>query len=63
MPNSSLGKKKNRMKDTFQVKKTLIKTALMKSDMSITCKAILSILYQLNIKIYCKNFFNCLYFQ
>lgn len=46
------------MKDTIQVKKTLIKTALMKSGMSITCKAILSILYQFNIEIYCKKIFN-----
>lgn len=61
MPNSSFGKKKNRMKDTIQVKKTLIKTSLMKSDTSTTCKAILSILYQLEI--YCKKKFNCLYFQ
>lgn len=44
------------MKDTIQVKKSLIKTALMKSGMSITCKAILSILYQFNIEIYCKKF-------
>lgn len=62
-PNSSLGKEENRMKDTIQVKKTLIKTVLMKSGMSITCKAILSILYQFNIELYCKKFFNHLYFQ
>lgn len=62
-PNSSLGKKEIRVKDTIQVKKTLIKTVLMKSGMNISCKAILSILYQFNIEIYCKKFFNHLYFR
>lgn len=62
-PNSSLGKKENRTKDTIQVKKALIKTALMKSGMSNTCKAILSILYQFNTEIHCKKLFNPLYFQ